>query len=157
MRFRKKPIEVEAVHYLGDGNMDGGVPPWLWHALSEGKAEATNGADPFVIHTLEGDHIASPGDWIIRGVKGELYPCKPDIFELTYEAVEDATPKPPRRALAPNEEAEVARLRKVATAAEAIHKYLAFDPVGCCGVPHGFWRDVNALRDAVDAWHRRKL
>jgi hypothetical protein len=40
------------------------------------------------ISTLEGTMVASPGDWIIRGVKGELYPCKPDIFEATYESVE---------------------------------------------------------------------
>jgi hypothetical protein len=42
-----------------------------------------------VIPTLEGDHHASPGDWIIRGVKGECYPCKPDIFKQTYEIVDD--------------------------------------------------------------------
>lgn len=41
-----------------------------------------------IIQTLEGDHRANPGDWIIKGVQGELYPCKPDIFEATYEPVE---------------------------------------------------------------------
>jgi hypothetical protein len=41
-----------------------------------------------IIHTLEGDMVADPGDWIITGVKGEVYPCKPDIFEATYEKVE---------------------------------------------------------------------
>ena len=41
------------------------------------------------VPTLEGDHIASPGDWIIRGVKGELYPCKPDIFAMTYDPVNE--------------------------------------------------------------------
>jgi hypothetical protein len=45
------------------------------------------GREPFVIHTLEGDMTAMPGDWIITGVRGEKYPCKPDIFEATYEAV----------------------------------------------------------------------
>lgn len=40
------------------------------------------------IHTLEGDHVCSEGDFIIKGVKGEFYPCKPDIFEATYEAAE---------------------------------------------------------------------
>ena len=44
--------------------------------------------DALLIHTLEGDHRADIGDWIIRGVKGEFYPCKPEIFALTYEAVE---------------------------------------------------------------------
>lgn len=43
---------------------------------------------PMVIKTLEGDMYADPGDWIITGVNGETYPCKPDIFEKTYEAVE---------------------------------------------------------------------
>jgi hypothetical protein len=59
-KFRKKPVVVEA--YQTD------------------KKE--------VIHTLEGDMIASPGDWIITGINGEKYPCKPDIFEETYEKVE---------------------------------------------------------------------
>lgn len=85
MRFRKLPVVIEAVRYTGGGNLEGMVPDWLWEAMRNGIAEATNGSDPFVIHTLEGDHIASPGDWIIRGVKGELYPCKPDIFAATYE------------------------------------------------------------------------
>lgn len=88
-RFRKKPVVIEAVRYLGKGNMaDRDVPEWLWDALANKVAEPTNGTDPFIIHTLEGDHVCSPGDWIIRGVKGELYPCKPEIFEMTYEAVE---------------------------------------------------------------------
>lgn len=60
MKFRKKPVVVEA--YQTDKEM--------------------------IIHTLEGDHHASVGDWIITGVKGEQYPCKPDIFEQTYEPVE---------------------------------------------------------------------
>lgn len=47
-----------------------------------------DGREPFIIHTLEGDMMAMPGDWIITGVKGETYACKPDIFEETYELVE---------------------------------------------------------------------
>ena len=46
------------------------------------------GREPLIIHTLEGDMTASPGDWIITGVRGETYACKPDIFEETYEPVE---------------------------------------------------------------------
>ena len=61
MKYRKKPVVIEAVRSV-DGE---------------------------VIHTLEGDMRADPGDWIITGVKGERYPCKPDIFEATYEAVND--------------------------------------------------------------------
>lgn len=87
-KFRKKPVVVEAVLYIGGGNVAGEVPEWLWQAMLAKNAGATNGADPFIIHTLEGDHVASPGDWIIQGVKGELYPCKPDIFAATYEAVD---------------------------------------------------------------------
>ena len=66
MKFRKKPVVVEAEH---------------------NTVEQT-------IHTLEGDHLALKGDWIITGVHGEKYPCKPDIFAKTYEPVdEEATRK----------------------------------------------------------------
>ena len=47
------------------------------------------GSDAFIIQTLEGDHLARKGDWIIRGVHGEFYPCKPDIFAKTYEPAEE--------------------------------------------------------------------
>ena len=86
--YRKKPVVIEAVQYLGGGNMvNNEAPDWLWDALRSGVVRSTNGTDPFVITTLEGEHIASPGDWIIRDIKGELYPCNPDIFEATYEKV----------------------------------------------------------------------
>jgi hypothetical protein len=61
----------------------------LWRALEDGTCHSTNGTDPFIIKTLEGEMTVSPGDWIIQGVNGELYPCKPDIFEKTYEPVEE--------------------------------------------------------------------
>lgn len=61
MKFRKKPVVIDA--------------------------EQHQGPEPLVIHTLEGDMTAQPWDWIITGVKGERYPCKPDIFAATYEAV----------------------------------------------------------------------
>jgi hypothetical protein len=51
-------------------------------------ASLYEGTEPLVIHTLEGDMIAMPGDWIITGIAGETYPCKPDIFRATYEPVE---------------------------------------------------------------------
>lgn len=89
-KYRKKSIVIDAVRYNGKGMMgDGdGVPDWIWPALETKTIEPTNGTDPFIIHTLEGDMTVAPGDWIIKGVKGELYPCKPDIFEQTYEKVE---------------------------------------------------------------------
>ena len=89
LKFRKKPVVIEAVQYIGGGNVNprGAVPMWLWAALETGEAYYTNGADPLKLVTLEGDLTVSPGDWIIQGIKGELYPCKPDIFAATYEPV----------------------------------------------------------------------
>lgn len=92
MKFRKKPVVIDAVHYAGGGNLEprGAVPDWLWEALAQGTARYVNGGDPLLLRTLEGTLTVSPGDWIIRGVKGELYPCKPDVFDVTYEPVDDA-------------------------------------------------------------------
>ena len=86
MKFRKKPVVIEAVQWTGTteclafirGFMKPNYPAW-------GKESYP---DCLIIHTLEGDHKANIGDWIIKGVKGEFYPCKPDIFEQTYEKVE---------------------------------------------------------------------
>lgn len=76
MKYRKKPIEIEAMQYLGDNATD------IVKFMGAGSdAKAFDGT----INTLEGKLHISKGDWIIRGVKGELYPCKPDIFEATYE------------------------------------------------------------------------
>jgi hypothetical protein len=73
MEFRKKPVVIEATQ---------------WFKMGDHPAvEASLANDLFGwIDTLEGGHIVTPGDWIITGVKGENYPCKPDIFEMTYEA-----------------------------------------------------------------------
>lgn len=87
MKFRKKPVIIEAVQ-------------WKGHMVNEEEVRAFVGKgrkmyvygdnyEKMSIPTLEGRHEASIGDWIIRGVKGEIYPCKPDIFEMTYEPVED--------------------------------------------------------------------
>lgn len=90
-KYRKKPVVIEAVQYAGKGHLSfrGNVPQWIWKALTDETLKATNGTDPLVIHTLEGDMPVAPGDWIVQGVQGDLYPCKPDIFEATYELVED--------------------------------------------------------------------
>lgn len=79
MKFRKKPVVIEAFQWMRDE-----VPSW-WTSAKEIKIEVETGC--VYIPTLEGTHRANPGDWIIRGIKGELYPCKPDIFEATYEPV----------------------------------------------------------------------
>lgn len=88
-RFRKRPVVIEARKYAGAGNMQprGGLPDWLWRALETGVVHFTNGSDPLIIETLEGPLTVAPGDWIIQGIMGELYPCKPDIFAATYEPV----------------------------------------------------------------------
>lgn len=93
-KFRKNPVEIEAVQWLGipiDDPAQGAenmetVEAW-WLDLDIDRVLAWRG-DKVEIDTLEGTMTASPGDWIIRGVKGEVYPCKPDIFEATYDAVE---------------------------------------------------------------------
>lgn len=81
MRFTKKPVTIEAWQNPRPGEVPEAPPEWL--------RDATNvewGDNHTVrIVTLEGTMTADPGDWIIRGVKGELYPCKPDIFAATYE------------------------------------------------------------------------
>ncbi len=88
-QYRKKSVVIEAVRYLGAGNMEGEVPDWIWEGFDSAVLRSTDGTDPLVIKTLEGERVASPGDWIIKGVKGELDTCKPDIFEATYESVEN--------------------------------------------------------------------
>ena len=86
MKFRKKPVVIEAIRFNDAGD-------FMKILIDLGCTNATLQGDyniecRLVIPTLEGDHIANQGDWIIKGVKGEFYPCKPDIFEMTYEAVE---------------------------------------------------------------------
>lgn len=87
-KYRMKPVVIEAVQYKGNGNVDGGVPVWMFRAFEKGILKATNGGNPLVVKTLAGEVRVSKDDWIIKGVKGEFYPCKPDIFELTYEKVQ---------------------------------------------------------------------
>jgi len=78
MKFRKKPVVIEAIQWTGDNVEEIGEFMTGVHWAMAGDR------DP-VIPTLEGDMKVSVNDWIIRGVKGEYYPCKPDIFEATYE------------------------------------------------------------------------
>jgi hypothetical protein len=82
-KFRKKPVVIEAVQYNG-GN---------WNEINsfmEGSLSIHPIHKSPMIHTLEGDHLVTKGDFVIKGVKGEFYPCKPDIFAATYEPVEEA-------------------------------------------------------------------
>ena len=83
-KFRNKPVVIEAVQWDGtkktwDEILAMGLTRWRGGEM---------GSDTFSIETLEGAHLARKGDWIIKGVKGEFYPCRNDIFQETYEPVE---------------------------------------------------------------------
>jgi len=108
-KYRKKPVVIEAVQWFKNGDHPEdhvGAPEGPYDPKREGtlvryyrdpnvKGDYVCSHCERVMHdhgwidTLEGSHIVCPGDWIIRGIKGEFYPCKPDIFEATYEAVDD--------------------------------------------------------------------
>lgn len=94
-KYRKKPVIIEAVQWTGKNHRE------MWNFLT-GKTDEymTSNEDTFyidhgkiegglIIKTLEGEHLATISDFIIKGINGEFYPCKPDIFEKTYEKVEE--------------------------------------------------------------------
>ncbi len=90
-RYRKKPVVIEAWRFQGNRTdvVHQAMPAWLSEALREGTVYYTGGDAPYyTIQTLQGAMRAEVGHWIIRGVKGEIYPCKPDIFDATHEAAE---------------------------------------------------------------------
>ena len=82
--YRKKPVVIEAIQWLGTAASFNDIlatfPNMKWNP-------GEMGSYTFEIETLEGKHLASKGDYIIKGVAGEFYPCKPDIFAATYEQV----------------------------------------------------------------------
>lgn len=96
--YRKRPVVVEAVLFedvMFDGtgsfsiffDTEEDLPKWLRAALTDETVFPVSDDPPqLVVRTLEGEMLADKGDWIIKGVKGELYPCKPEIFAMTYEA-----------------------------------------------------------------------
>ena len=81
-KFRKKPVVIEAHRWNGSRENALEIAAWC-------SGDVLHSPTRLMIHTLEGDMLTDPGDWIIRGVKGEFYPCKPDIFEATYEEAND--------------------------------------------------------------------
>lgn len=85
MKYRKKPVVIEAFRLI-KGEI---IPQWFIKEWDAGNISLICNEDSMSadINTLEGVMHASPGDYIIKGVHGELYPCKPDIFEATYEKV----------------------------------------------------------------------
>jgi len=113
VKYRKKPVVIEATQWFKNGDHPADDCYWIDDKssdrfLSEGKVvrrhnrpwpsgvnQCGNCDKSFSVHgwvdTSEGGHIVCPGDWIITGIKGELYPCKPDIFEATYDMVQKET------------------------------------------------------------------
>lgn len=86
MKYRKKPVVIDAFQFTGKNQFE--VMRWC-DAVHSGPAVTWEFHDGVLdIPTMEGVMTANPNDWIIRGVKGEFYPCKPDIFEATYEPAE---------------------------------------------------------------------
>lgn len=90
--YRKKPVVIEAVQFKGFNKENGQVqlsekPQWLVMEFGK-KVLFFDEPNVLIIKTLEGDMKASVGDYIIKGVNGEFYPCKPDIFEKTYDIVD---------------------------------------------------------------------
>lgn len=87
-KYRKKPVVIEAFQFLeGHTNTDKGTPIWFVDAVLDGHVKAH--PDHLTIQTLEGEMRADVNDWIICGLKGEIYPCKPDIFAASYEPSEE--------------------------------------------------------------------
>ena len=98
-RWRKKPVEIEAMRLHAETSEEEFLDPntrahaeiagWMMgHGFRGFKVCGAKRPFGLLIETLEGPMLASPGDWVIRGVQGEFYPCKPDIFEATYERTE---------------------------------------------------------------------
>ncbi|MEU8334834.1 hypothetical protein [Micromonospora tulbaghiae] len=92
-KFRKKPVEIDAVQWTSASDAfslvdwaDGSVE---YDEYTSGPSDPETGDDwgRLSVNTLEGEHVATPGDWLIKGVQGEFYFCKPDVFEATYERV----------------------------------------------------------------------
>lgn len=85
--FRKKPVEIEARQFVTNNEIDDANMKELVKWVNDMGGESWHDGTDIFITTLEGIHRAMCKDWIIQGVNGEFYPCKPDIFEKTYEQV----------------------------------------------------------------------
>ena len=86
-KFRKKPVEIEVFLWIGSPDQEE-YPVWAIDAIKDGRMWFLPVPVAMQIKTLEGVMTANSGDWVIRGVEGEIYPCKASVFEKTYERVE---------------------------------------------------------------------
>lgn len=87
-KYRKKPVVIEAIQWSGDISEAKAIEEW---SLNKAKWNGGHAYPSIFIETLEGKMTATPNDYIIKGIKGEFYPCKPDIFEESYEEVTELT------------------------------------------------------------------
>ena len=88
MRYRKKPVEVEAVRFTGDSYQAHFIRAWMDGEPYVEPALRVNDTVPLIIETPEGTMRATAGDWIIKGVNGEFYPCKHEVFMKTYDPID---------------------------------------------------------------------
>lgn len=89
MKYVKKPLVIEAIQFTGVSSINRMTNTWQKNFLDVADFDYLEEKENFFIKTLEGDMFVGLGDYVIKGVKGEFYPCKADIFELTYEAVNE--------------------------------------------------------------------
>lgn len=95
-KYRKKPVVCEAVQMLAPLNEEEttAYPMWQLEAIQSGKVRPYSDGT-FHVSTEEGLILGQPGDYLVKGIEGELYPCKASIFEASHEKVEDAPPAKP--------------------------------------------------------------
>lgn len=87
MRYRSKPVEIEAVRFLHSPEERKELFDWMREKRAKAEFISDLDGDRIEVVTLEGTMKALPGDWIIQGTEGEFYPCKPSVFERKYEPV----------------------------------------------------------------------
>lgn len=132
MKFRKKPVVIEAVQ---------------WFKYGDHPAVVNMGVP--LIMTLEGPLYVTPGDWIIKGVAGEFYPCKPDIFAATYEPVSDDAPAAPQ-AEPKREPLTDEQIEAQIEARDALLDFISENGTASEGVQHYLDRYVRAALAAKD-------
>ena len=150
--YRKRPVVIEAVKWEGTNweEMNEFIQPrGLWWLKDGSLVSNVNPVQPLVIRTLEGNHEAQVGDWIIKGIRGEYYPCKPEIFQATYELASDGV-RPVMRSL-PSDGELWSAIRTLLTQGEAIYQDFKYKPYE----EYSARVDV-AARERID-WLKTKL
>lgn len=162
MKYRKKPVTIEAIQFTdSDERVQELIEFARENFTPHGDLEHYTYA---VIKTLEGDHRADIGDYIIKGVQGEFYPCKPDIFNMTYEAVEEEGEKCDTECIY-NRGNECPAASGCAGHEEAIcddHKeyccncrWYDIDAGVCCNASSDYCADFRSLDDSCEEWEER--